>query len=59
MTGTKAPLKIAIVNKTTPTPGRTGGYLSSRTPDHQKPKLFDQLWEAIRSRHYSRRVEQN
>lgn len=58
MTGTNTPLKITIVNKTTPTSGQTGGSLSSGTPDRQKPKLLDQLREAMRSRHYSSRTEQ-
>jgi len=58
MTGTKAPLKIVTSNRTSPVPARTGDSLLSCPPDRPKPKLLDQLREALRSRHYSRRTEQ-
>lgn len=49
MTGTNTPLKIATVNKTIPTPGRTGGSLSSGTPDRQKPKLLVMTREEVKA----------
>lgn len=38
------------------TPGQ--GRLPARIPTGHKPKLLDQLRQALRSRHYSRRTEQ-
>jgi hypothetical protein len=58
MTGTKAPLKIVISNRAGPAPERAVNPLSTGVPDRPKPKLFDQLRESLRSRHYSRRTEQ-
>jgi len=57
MTGTKAPLKIVPTHRTTSS-GKTTGAPSTDTPVLPKPKLLDQLREALRSRHYSRRTEQ-
>ena len=52
MTGTKAPLKIVSFNRTSRPPGRTVSPLSAGVPDHPKPKLLDQLREALRSRQH-------
>jgi site-specific recombinase XerD len=57
MTGTRAPLKIAPTNRTTLS--RKAGDVPPADPlTPPKPKLLDQLREALRSRHYSRRTEQ-
>jgi integrase len=53
MTGTKAPLKIVTSNPNRPAQERTETTLSACAPDRPKPKLLDQLQEALRSRHYS------
>ena len=58
MTGTKAPLKIIPFNRNRSVQRWTNGTQPSITPDRPKPKLLDQLREALRSRHYSRRTEQ-
>jgi integrase len=55
MTGTKAPLAIVPSNSASRSPGPMGIPLSAGIPDRPKPKLLDQLREALRSRHYSRR----
>ena len=57
MTGTKVPLKI-IPTQQTNSSGKTGGVSPADAPASPKPKLLDQLREALRSRHYSRRTEQ-
>ena len=57
MTGTKAPLRIVPTHRTTSS-GKTSGAPPTDTALPTKPKLFDQLREALRSRHYSRRTEQ-
>jgi hypothetical protein len=57
MTGTRAPLKIIPTHQTTSS-GNTGGVLHADVLASPKPKLLDQLREALRSRHYSRRTEQ-
>lgn len=60
MTGARTPLKIATINKTILPHGKAAGALvtGADTLARPKPKLFDQLREALRSRHYSRRTEQ-
>jgi hypothetical protein len=58
MTGTKAPLRIVTPERVSSAPACTGNSPPFRTPDSPKPKLLDQLREALRSRHYSRRTEQ-
>jgi integron integrase len=58
MTGTKTPLKIVSTRQTVPSPGRVSSLLPSGAPNLPKPKLLDQLREALQSRHYSRRTEQ-
>lgn len=57
MTGTRAPLKIAPTNRTTLSK-KAGDAPPADLPTPPKPKLLDQLREALRSRHYSRRTEQ-
>ena len=57
MTGTRAPLKIAPTNRTTLSK-KVGDAAPADLPTPPKPKLLDQLREALRSRHYSRRTEQ-
>jgi len=57
MAGTKVPLKIIPTHQTTSS-GKTGGVLYDDAPAPPKAKLLDQLREALRSRHYSRRTEQ-
>jgi len=52
MTGTKAPLKIIPTHRTTSS-GKMNGALPNDTQVSPKPKLLDQLREALRSRHYS------
>jgi integron integrase len=58
MTGTKVPLKIVPSKKTVSIQGWTDDKHPSSNQDRKKPKLLDQLREALRSRHYSRRTEQ-
>jgi hypothetical protein len=60
MTETRALLKIATVNQTIPPHGKAEGPLVTDADAlaRPKPKLLDQLREALRSRHYSRRTEQ-
>ncbi len=57
MTGTKAPLKIIPTHRTTSS-RKAGDVPPADPPASPKPKLLDQLREALRSRHYSRRTEQ-
>jgi hypothetical protein len=57
MTGTKVPLKIISAQRNNLS-GKVGGVPLADTPAPPKPKLLDQLREALRSRHYSRRTEQ-
>jgi hypothetical protein len=57
MTGTKVPLKI-IPTQRTNSSGKMGDVPPADPPASPKPKLLDQLREALRSRHYSRRTEQ-
>jgi integrase len=57
MTGTRAPLKIVPTNRTTLSK-KAGDVPPADLPTPPKPKLLDQLREALRSRHYSRRTEQ-
>lgn len=54
MTGTEAPLKIIPRSRNRPVLGRAGSPPPSGAPN--RPKLLDQLREALRSRHYSRRT---
>jgi hypothetical protein len=56
MTGTRAPLKILHPHRYTM--ARKAGNAPVDFTAHPKPKLLDQLREALRSRHYSRRTEQ-
>ena len=56
MTGTRAPLKIIPTHRTTSS-RNAGGVPPADTPASSKPKLLDQLREALRSRHYSGRAE--
>jgi integron integrase len=57
MTGTRAPLKIVPTDRTTSS-RKVGDVLPTDCPAAPKKKLLDQLREALRSRHYSRRTEQ-
>ena len=57
MTGTRAPLKI-VPPSSEITTARKAGNAPVDSTAHPKPKLLDQLREALRSRHYSRRTEQ-
>jgi hypothetical protein len=57
MTGTKVPLKIIPTHRTT-SARKAGDVLPADPPAPHKPKLLDQLPEALCSRHYSRRTEQ-
>jgi integron integrase len=57
MTGTRAPLKIVPTDRTTSS-RKVGDVLPTDCPVAPKKKLLDQLREALRSRHYSRRTEQ-
>jgi integrase len=57
MTGTRAPLRIAPAHRLVST-GKEGSVIPADPPVQQKKKLLDQLREALRSRHYSRRTEQ-
>jgi len=56
MTGTKTPLKIVSTYRDHT--GKAGSVTPGDSPAPPKPKLLDQLREALRSRHYSRRTEQ-
>jgi site-specific recombinase XerD len=58
MTGTRVPLKIVPTRKDNIPSGNAGCVTPADSPTSPKPKLFDQLREALRSRHYSRRTEQ-
>ena len=58
MTGTSAPLKIVPTHKDNIPSGNAGCVTSADSPTSPKPKLLDQLREALRSRRYSRRTEQ-
>lgn len=58
MTGPKTPLYIVPSNRTSRQQKQVGSPRPSVVPDRPKPKLLDQLREAFRSRHYSRRTEQ-
>ena len=59
MTGTKASLKIVSTTHRVNTPtGKAGCVTPADSPAPPKPKFLDQLREALRSRHYSRRTEQ-
>lgn len=57
MTGSKAPLKIVPFNRNQSVQRRKDESYPIAS-DRTKPKLLDQLREALRSRHYSRRTEQ-
>ena len=58
MTGTKASLKILSTHRDNTPSGKAGCVIPADYPDPPKPKLLDQLREALRARHYSRRTEQ-
>jgi len=55
MTGTRAPLKIVTVHRTASSVKTD--VAAADIPASPKPKLLDQLREALRSRHYSRRTD--
>jgi integrase len=57
MTGTRAPLKIVSTHRDHTPSGKAGCATPVDSPARPKPKLLDQLREALRSRHYSRRTE--
>jgi site-specific recombinase XerD len=57
MTGIREPLEIAPTDRTTSS-RKAGDVLKVDCPVPPKKKLLDQLREALRSRHYSRRTEQ-
>jgi integron integrase len=57
MTGTTTPLKIIPTDRTTSS-RKAGDVLPVDYPAPPQKKLLDQLREALRSRHYSRRTEQ-
>lgn len=54
MAGTKAPLRIVPRNPAGRPPGRMVSQPFPGVPDRPKPKLLNQLREALRSRHYSK-----
>jgi hypothetical protein len=56
MTGTRAPLKIIPTHRTA-SARNAGDVLPADPPAPHKPKLPNQLREALRPRHYSRRTE--
>jgi hypothetical protein len=58
MTGTKVPLKIIPTHRTT-SARKAGDVLPADSPAPHKPKLLDQLREALHSRNYSGRIEQS
>jgi hypothetical protein len=58
MTGTKASLKIVSTHRDNTPSGKAGCVTPADSPASPKPKLLDQLREALHSRHYSRRTEQ-
>ena len=57
MTGTKASLKIVSTHRDNTPSGKAGCVTPADSPTPPKPKLLDQLREALCARHYSRRTE--
>jgi len=57
MTGSRVPLPLASRHKTNMPQAVPVSVVKTVRRDRHKPKLLDQLREAIRSRHYSRRTE--
>jgi|GEM_PF-6328094 len=55
MNGSETPLLNSVREGIHPLPGSI--HVLPRLPARQSPKLLDQLREALRSRHYSRRTE--
>jgi hypothetical protein len=58
MTGTKASLKIVSTHRVNTPSGKAGCATPADSPASPKPKLLDQLREALDACHYSRRTEQ-
>jgi integrase len=56
MTGTRTPLKIEPAHRTSLS-RKTGDIPKADMTTPTKPKLLDQLREALRSRHYSRKTK--
>ena len=57
MTGTRAPLKIVSTHRDHTPSGKAGCVTPADSPAPPKPKILDQLREALCARHYSRRTE--
>ena len=57
MTESGAPQNTDSIHRSAAAPGKTDRILPADAPVRPKPKLLDQLIEALRSRHYSRRTE--
>jgi hypothetical protein len=58
MTGTKASLKIVSTHRDHTPSGKAGCVAPANSPAPPKPKILDQLREALHARHYSHRTEQ-
>jgi hypothetical protein len=58
MTASGAPENTDSIHRIVAASGKTDRILPAEAPVRPKPKLLDQLREAPRSRHYSRRTEQ-
>ena len=59
MTASGLPQNTEYTHRIAAAPGKTDHILPADAPVRPKPKLLDQLREALRSRHYSYRTEQS
>lgn len=58
MTASRTPQNTDSIHRIAAAPGKTDRILPADATVRPKPKLLDQLREALRSRHYSRWTEQ-